>query len=79
MTAPNSESQAPDDHEDVHADVATVAPTSADVAGRVFVFFTNASSGNQDTEVFLEKIATAMQGREHYSVCVYPQDSHEQK
>ncbi|MHC8943203.1 diacylglycerol kinase family enzyme [Advenella incenata] len=79
MTVPNSGSQACADNDGVLADAAPAESTSADVSGRAFVFFTNASSGNQDTEVFLEKIATAMQGREHHIVCVYPQDSHEQK
>lgn len=46
---------------------------------RSFVFFTNASSGNQDTEEFLAKIAAAMEGHLHHIVCVYPDDSHEQR
>lgn len=79
MTAPNSGSQACADNDSVRADAVPVESTSAGVSGRAFVFFTNASSGNQDTDVFLEKIATTMQGREHHIVCVYPQDSHEQK
>ncbi|HLU04853.1 MAG TPA: diacylglycerol kinase family protein [Advenella sp.] len=79
MTDPNSQLQASTVNKDVPVDPDQVKSMSGDVSGRVFVFFTNASSGNQDTELFLEKIAGAMQEREHHIVCVYPQDSHEQK
>jgi len=79
MTDPNSQLQASTVNKDVPVDSDQVKSMSGDVSGRVFVFFTNASSGNQDTELFLEKIAGAMQEREHHIVCVYPQDSHEQK
>ncbi len=48
-------------------------------AKRRFVFITNSGSGNQDTEVFLAKIETAMQGHEYHVVCIYPEDSHEEK
>lgn len=54
----------------------------ADVRGetrRTFVFITNANSGNQDTEEFLGKIETAMQGHEYHVVCIFPEDSHEEK
>src|SRR5690606_25482375 len=79
MTDPNSQLQASTVNKDVPVDSDQVKSMSGDVSGRVFVFFTNASSGNQNTELFLEKIAGAMQEREHHIVCVYPQDSHEQK
>lgn len=69
---------------DQAASVATgsALPEGADTAGgqpRRFVFFTNSSSGNQDTEIFLGKIETAMQGHDYHVVCVYPDDKHEDK
>lgn len=54
------------------------APAAHEPA-RTFVFFTNASSGNQDTEQFLQKIEVAMEGHPYHIVCVYPEDSHEQR
>ena len=79
MTTPSNPLQRPDNDLARHADVQQQAPLPTDAATRSFVFFTNASSGNQDTEQFLEKIATVMHGRQYHIVCVYPEDDHEQK
>ncbi|AHG63745.1 diacylglycerol kinase catalytic domain-containing protein [Advenella mimigardefordensis DPN7] len=79
MTVSNSQLQPSAANDGIQADGAAAKAMSAEVSGRPFVFFTNASSGNQDTEQFLEKIATVMEGHEHHIICVYPDDSHEQK